>query len=175
MLFSMSVRLLLFCAVGALAASLNLSAKSPRPIEPVFIADRLKLVRWPAFAPVCRPTSWFCDSRLRVLNCVLREMLLTSSSTCAISLYMAFLAVGDSVSLAACTVSSRARDIMSPTSFIAPSAVRTMDTPSCVLRIAWSRLRIWLNRASDIAKPAASSLARLMRLPVAKRSLVRFC
>src|SRR3954453_7611581 len=48
----------------------------------------------------------------------------------------------------------------------APSAVCTTDTPSCALRTATLRPPTWARRPSEIARPAASSAARLIRKPL---------
>src|SRR5215212_10402660 len=47
----------------------------------------------------------------------------------------------------------------------APSAVCTTEMPSWVLRTATFRPPIWERRPSEMARPAASSAARLMRKP----------
>jgi hypothetical protein len=59
------------------------------------------------------------------------------------------------------------------TSFIAPSAVCSKEMPSRALDEARLRPRIWPRNFSEIASPAASSAARLMRRPELKRSRVR--
>src|SRR6476620_2768780 len=52
----------------------------------------------------------------------------------------------------------------------APSAVCTTLVPSWVLRTAWVSPPICERRPSEIASPAASSAARLMRKPDDRRS-----
>ena len=69
----------------------------------------------------------------------------------------------DSVPFLYCTASSRTRCSIEWTSFSEPSAVWTSETPSCALRWAWARPRIWPRSFSLMARPAASSAARLMR------------
>ena len=61
--------------------------------------------------------------------------------------------------------SSRTRCRIECISFSAPSAVWTSEMPSCALRLAWAVPRIWARMPSEIARPAASSAARLMRRP----------
>ncbi|OPZ31953.1 MAG: hypothetical protein BWY99_02859 [Synergistetes bacterium ADurb.BinA166] len=48
----------------------------------------------------------------------------------------------------------------------APSAVWIIDMPSWLFRTAWSSPRTWARIFSDMASPAASSAAELMRSPV---------
>jgi len=71
---------------------------------------------------------------------------------------------------AAWTVSSRMRWTIDSTAFRAPSAVWSMDTASWTLRPAWLGPRTWPRSFSLIARPAASSAARLMRRPLERRS-----
>ncbi|MNO91101.1 hypothetical protein D3C76_826410 [compost metagenome] len=52
----------------------------------------------------------------------------------------------------------------------APSAVCDREMPSLALRTATPRPLIWLVRRLEICRPAASSLALLMREPVDRRS-----
>ena len=51
-------------------------------------------------------------------------------------------------------------------SCVAPSAVCNIEMPSLALRTAWFRPRIWAVILLLMARPAASSAAELMRLPV---------
>ena len=64
-----------------------------------------------------------------------------------------------------CTLSSRTRCRIACISFSAPSAVWTSEMPSWALRLACAVPRIWARMPSEIARPAASSAARLMRRP----------
>ena len=57
------------------------------------------------------------------------------------------------------------------TSPSAPSAVCARAIPSLALRIDWFMPRTWLVMEVAMARPAASSLALLMRLPVDRRSI----
>lgn len=52
---------------------------------------------------------------------------------------------------------------------MAPSATWASEMPSLALRAAWFKPRIWLVNRSEIARPAASSLALLMRRPDERR------
>ncbi|GGX98444.1 hypothetical protein GCM10007386_31690 [Pseudoduganella dura] len=58
---------------------------------------------------------------------------------------------------------------MSPEEDRAPSAVCAIDTPSLALRVACVMPRIWEFMRSEIARPAASSFALLMRRPDDRR------
>src|SRR3954447_22339984 len=53
----------------------------------------------------------------------------------------------------------------------APSAVWTSETPSWMLRWFCARPRIWPRIFSEMARPAASSAARLIRYPLDRRSI----
>ena len=66
----------------------------------------------------------------------------------------------------ACTVSSRMRCRIACVSLSAPSAVWIIETPSWALRRPIFMPRICERIFSLIARPAASSAARLMRKPL---------
>ncbi|STY98514.1 Uncharacterised protein [Mobiluncus mulieris] len=68
-------------------------------------------------------------------------------------------------SLAPWTASTRIRCKMECTSFNAPSAVWITEMPSWALRTAWRLPPTWERKPSEIARPAASSAARLIRKP----------
>ena len=70
-----------------------------------------------------------------------------------------------------CTASSRMRCRLLVTSVSAPSAVWAREMPSLALRTAWFMPRICEVKRSEIARPAASSLALLMRSPEDRRSM----
>jgi hypothetical protein len=53
----------------------------------------------------------------------------------------------------------------------APSAVCASEMPSLALRAAWLRPRICAVKRSAMARPAASSLALLMRRPDDRRAI----
>jgi hypothetical protein len=69
----------------------------------------------------------------------------------------------------ACTASSRMRCRFDVTEPSAPSAVCVSDTASPALRMAVERPRICAVKRWEIARPAASSLAPLMRMPEDRR------
>ena len=73
------------------------------------------------------------------------------------------------MALADCTASSRTRCRMLPEEAKAPSAVCASEMPSLALRTAWFKPRICEVKRSEMAKPAASSLALLMRKPEDRR------
>src|SRR5690606_42063942 len=52
------------------------------------------------------------------------------------------------------------------------SAVCASEMPSLALRAAWFMPRIWVVKRSEMARPAASSLALLMRRPEDRRWMV---
>ena len=72
---------------------------------------------------------------------------------------------------ALCTASSRIRCSMLVTSSSAPSAVCAIEMPSFALRMPWFMPRTCASIDVEIARPAASSLAELIRLPVDSRSI----
>ncbi|KRA48249.1 hypothetical protein ASD72_19950 [Pseudoxanthomonas sp. Root630] len=59
-----------------------------------------------------------------------------------------------------------------PISVSEPSATWASEMPSFALRTATSRPRIWVLKRSEMARPAASSLALLMRRPDDRRWMV---
>ena len=73
------------------------------------------------------------------------------------------------VPLAACTDKSRMRCKLSEIWLNAPSAVCAMEMPSLALRAACMLPLICEDMREEIAKPAASSLALLMRRPEDRR------
>jgi len=76
---------------------------------------------------------------------------------------IAFRSAAASVPFEACTVSSRVRWMMLEISESAPSAVWTSETPSLALRTAWFVPVTFERSFSAIARPAASSAARVIR------------
>ena len=94
-------------------------------------------------------------------NCV--RVPIESSSWSSSSISACSATPSDVAVLAADTASSRMRCRIEWTSFSAPSAVWTSETPSWALRTAWLVPRISARRPSDFTSPAASSAARLMR------------
>src|SRR3989344_4615599 len=103
------------------------------------------------------------------LNCVVRPVRSISCASRVTSAWMAWRSDALLVSLAACTASSRMRCRLAVTLCSAPSAVCMSETPSLALRTAWLSPRICEVNRSEIARPAASSLALLMRKPEDRR------
>ncbi len=99
---------------------------------------------------------------LKVVCCAIREI---SAVRCCTSASSAARSEALLVALADCTASSRMRCRLLFSSASAPSAVWASEMPSLALRIAWFRPRICVVKRSEIARPAASSLALLMRRP----------
>ena len=125
---------------------------------------------WPASAPIWnRAPENLPSSRLVPLKLVWRETRSISSTSCLTSASSASRSVVELVALADCTASSRMRCRLLPISTIAPSAVWASEMPSLALRTATSRPRIWVVKRSEMARPAASSLALLMRRPEDRR------
>ena len=108
----------------------------------------------------------------RPLNCVVRPVRSISCASRVTSAWMAWRSDALLVSLAACTASSRMRCRLAVTLCSAPSAVCMSDRPSLALRTAWFSPRICEVKRSEIARPAASSLALLMRRPEDRRCTV---
>ena len=79
------------------------------------------------------------------------------------------------VPLAACTASSRMRCRLLEICAKSPSAVCAREMPSLALRAAWLEPRICEVKRSEMAKPAASSLALLMRRPEDSRAMAVAC
>ena len=105
-------------------------------------------------------------SRLRPLNRVRVAMFPISFVSERSSSPIAWRSEVDRVVEPACTVSSRMRWRIAVVSDSAPSAVWIIDTPSCALRRPCCMPLIWARIFSLIARPAASSAARLMRRPL---------
>ena len=125
---------------------------------------------WPASAPIWN--SWpekvpsSSEVPLKLVWRATRSISLTSWSTSACR---ALRSESELVALADCTDSSRMRCRLLPISTMAPSAVWASEMPSLALRTATSRPRIWVLKRSEMARPAASSLALLMRRPEDRR------
>ena len=99
------------------------------------------------------------------LNFELSRMRTSSAVSCATSAVILAWSDVDSVPLANWIDSSRTRCRIACISLREPSAVCTSEMPSCALRLACAVPRIWARMPSEIARPAASSAARLMRRP----------
>ena len=128
------------------------------------------LIVSPWFAPTWN--AWLVNeplSSLVPLNEVSLETRSISAFSCWASAFSAARSVAELVALRDCTASSRMRCRLLPISPIAPSAVCDSEMPSLALRAAWSMPRIWVVKRSEMARPAASSLALLMRRPEDRR------
>jgi hypothetical protein len=105
------------------------------------------------------------------LKVVVSAMRVSSAVSWPISVWMAAVASRLSApALAAWTARLRIRWRMAVVVPSAPSAVCTTLTASWVLRTAWVMPPICERRPSEIASPAASSAARLIREPEESRS-----
>src|SRR3954468_6048585 len=117
----------------------------------------------PSLAPTWNDTVEVLLSRQMPLNCVVVPMRSISEANWATSDWMADWLVALSVPFLNWTASSRTRCSIECTVWRAPSAVWTSETPSWMLRWFWARPRIWARIFSEMARPAASSAARLIR------------
>ena len=100
------------------------------------------------------------------LNLVSSAILVISSFNCVNSPFILLLSSSDNVSLPACTPNSLILWAMFPASSKAPSAVWTIDIPSCTFLSACSIPLIWALIFSETANPAASSPALVILKPV---------
>src|SRR6056297_2224241 len=94
----------------------------------------------------------------------------TSAMRSATSAFSAARSEAELLALADWTASSRIRCRLLVSSPSALSEVWAREMPSLALRTAWFRPRICVVKRSEIARPAASSLALLIRRPVDSRS-----
>src|SRR5262249_38854714 len=94
-----------------------------------------------------------------------------SDWSCANSLFSESLSEELFVELRACTASSRMRCSESLTCDRAPSAVWASEMPSLALRIATFMPLTWALMRWAMARPAASSLAELIRRPDDRRCI----
>jgi len=109
------------------------------------------------------------DSRLVPLNWVVCTIRLISWVSWSTSNCSWLRLVSLTEPLEACTAISRIRCRLLEICPRAPSAVWPTEIPSLALRTAWLPPRMALVRPSEIAKPAASSLALLTRRPEDRR------
>src|SRR4051812_19712954 len=119
----------------------------------------------PSPAPTWKVMVASAPSRSMSLNFEFPAMRVISSFSWSTSSWIDVLSSVESVPFWYCTASSRVRCSMEWISFNEPSAVWTSDTASWVLRWAWPRPLTWPRSRSLIARPAASSAARLIREP----------
>ncbi|OIQ88334.1 hypothetical protein GALL_297710 [mine drainage metagenome] len=130
----------------------------------------LTLMVWLALAP-----TWNCEllnepsSRLMPLNWVVPATRWISVIKDCASALSAARSEDELVELADCSASWRMRCRLLSTVLSAPSAVCDSEIASLALRTAWSRPLIWAVIRSEIAMPAASSAALLMRRPEERR------
>jgi hypothetical protein len=130
------------------------------------------VIVWPALAPTWNACDWkLPSSRLVPLNDVCIATRSISAVSCATSSWSEARSDAELVAFADCTASSRMRCRLSLTAASAPSAVCASEMPSLALRAAWLMPRICAVMRSAIARPAASSLALLMRRPDDRRAI----
>ncbi|MCY1335908.1 hypothetical protein D9M69_217060 [compost metagenome] len=110
------------------------------------------------------------SSSLRPPKVVVSAIRVSSFCNAPTSFCRAVRSVASLEPLAACRARSRIRCRMLVDCCRAPSAVCAREMPSLALRVATLRPLIWLVRRLEICRPAASSLALLMREPVDRRS-----
>ena len=128
---------------------------------------------WPALAPTWN--SWLENepsSSLVPLNSDCLATRSISAVSCLTSAFRAARSDEELVALADCTDSSRIRCRLLPISVSEPSATWASEMPSLALRTATSRPRICVLKRSEMARPAASSFALLMRRPEDRRWMV---
>ncbi|MNS86704.1 hypothetical protein D3C72_1206150 [compost metagenome] len=128
---------------------------------------------WPALAPTWN--SWLENepsSSLVPLNSDCLATRSISDFSWVTSACSALRSLAELVALEACTDSSRTRCRLLPISVSEPSATWASEMPSLALRMATSVPRIWVPKRSEMARPAASSLALLMREPEDRRWMV---
>ncbi len=125
---------------------------------------------WPWSAPIWKACAWNVPSSSLVpLKLVCSATRWISAFNSCTSAFSAWRSESELVALRDCTDSSRMRCRLLPISVSAPSAVCASEMPSLALRAAWFMPRIWVLKRSEIARPAASSLALLMRRPEDRR------
>ncbi len=128
---------------------------------------------WPALAPTWN--SWLENEPSSSLVPLKSDCLATrsiSETSWVTSACSALRSLAELVALEACTDSSRTRCRLLPISVSEPSATWASEMPSLALRMATSVPRICVPKRSEIARPAASSLALLMREPEDRRWMV---
>src|ERR1051325_1686320 len=133
---------------------------------------KLTLMVSPTLAPTWNATVPALPSStlvpLKLVCCAIR---VTSARRCCTSLSSAARSVDELDPDADCTASRRMRCRLLVTSSSADSVVCAIEMPSLALRTAWFRPLIWVVKRVEMARPAASSLALLMRMPDERRSM----
>src|SRR5471032_3284054 len=134
------------------------------------LCDRFRLMVWPTFAPIWKltlpaePSSTFlplyvvCDARR-----------FTSATCCATSCCSAAWLLADSEPPAAWLASERIVCRLAVIWLRPVLAVCTIDVPSFAFETPWFRPLIAVCSVVEMARPAASSAALLMRLPDDRR------
>src|SRR5688500_4838898 len=148
--------------------AVTLTPETPRPAEfmPLPTEPTWTLMVSPALEPTWKAALKLPSSSFLPLKVVVLAMRSSSDLSCPISDWMLFRASAlTPPALLAWTDRSRMRWRMLCVSVSAPSAVCTTEMPSWVLRTATFRPPIWDRSPSEMARPAASSAARLMRKP----------
>ncbi len=161
-------------APGVAAAPTTSLAKLELPSALVWaLVIAVTEISWPAFAPTWK--AWpvkLPSSSLVPLNSVCVATRWISLISCCTSEFSAARSEAEFVAFELCTASSRMRCRLDPSSPKAPSATWASEMPSLALRAAWLRPRIWVVKRSEMARPAASSRALLMRRPEDRRWMV---
>src|SRR5690606_431426 len=142
---------------------------SPSAEELALVIESM-VISWPASAPTWK--AWAVkepSSSLTLLNEVCEATRSISAFSCCASAFSALRSDAELVALRDCTASSRMRCRLLEISPSAPSAVCASEMPSLALRMATLRPRICVVKRSEIARPAASSLALLIRRPDDRR------
>ncbi len=157
--------------VSAVALKLPVVRVKVPPIAAVWVLAMLEMLTVsPALAPTWKATAVNePSSSLVPLKLVCSDTRWISAFSWVTSAFSASRSVWLLVPFEACTASSRIRWRLLPTSASAPSAVCASEMPSLALRAAWLTPRIWLVKRSEMARPAASSLALLIRRPELRR------
>ncbi len=129
-------------------------------LTPIWLAASPLAPTWKFIVPA-EPSSSFLP--LKLVDVPMRP-----SSLCRLLTSVAMAARASPLfeSLPACTARSRMRCRIAWVSVSAPSAVWTTEMPSWALREACLRPPTCERRPSEMARPAASSAARLMRNPL---------
>ena len=161
-------------SVLAARAAVAPVAKVEVPSEPALASMVLSMaMAWPALAPTWN--SWLEKVPSSSLVPLKSDCLATrsiSETSWVTSACSALRSLAELVALEACTDSSRTRCRLLPISVSEPSATWASEMPSLALRMATSVPRICVPKRSEIARPAASSLALLMREPEDRRWMV---
>ena len=149
--------------ISAMAVSTD--AMSETSAAEVSTSPKVTVRVWPWSAPTWKSVDAPPVRRETPLNLVFAAMSPMAAWSSVTSASMLAWESASLVPFAYWTASSRIRWSMLWTSVSAPSAVWTIEMPSWAFRPAWLRPRTWARSFSLMARPAASSAARLMRRP----------